>query len=198
MPGDDILIAVTLSTPTKDIGIENKDSAPTTPYDNQVPLETELIALKSFVLEQFFLIKKSIQEIKNPNYEAANSTYIAMLMEQIEYLKEGSKVKNSIIQSLTNQHINIFNNTTTSRSNNNNDNNSNTTTTTNNNNNENDSKNNNNNNDNNNNLHKNNNNNLRNTSNNNNINNSSNNNNNNFSGIKSVSNNNNKRYCLHE
>ena len=59
---DDIPITITLSTPTKDIGVENKDSAPTTPYDNQVPLETELTALKSFVLlEQFFLIKKSIQ-----------------------------------------------------------------------------------------------------------------------------------------
>ena len=56
----DIPITVTLSTPTKDIGIENKDSAPTTPCDNQVTLETELTALKSFVLEQFFLIKKTI------------------------------------------------------------------------------------------------------------------------------------------
>ena len=48
---EDILITVTLSTPTKDIGIENKDSAPITPCNNQVSLETELTALKSFVLE---------------------------------------------------------------------------------------------------------------------------------------------------
>ena len=34
MLGDDIPITVTLSTPTKDIRIENKDSAPTTPCDN--------------------------------------------------------------------------------------------------------------------------------------------------------------------
>ena len=72
----DILITVTLSTPTKDIRIENKDSAPTTPCNNQVTLETELTALKSFVLEQFFLIKKTY------------STYVAMLMGQIEYLKK--------------------------------------------------------------------------------------------------------------
>ena len=180
--GDDIPITVTLSTPTKDIGIENKDSAPTTPCDNQVLLETELTALKSFVLEQFFLIKKLIQEIKDPNHEATNSTYFAMLMEQIEYLKEENEVKNSIIQSLTNHYNNIFNSTTIYNSNNNNDNNSNTTTTTNNNNSEND-------NDNNNNLHKSYNN-LPNTSNNNNINNSFN-NNSNFSSIESVSNNNN-------
>ena len=102
-PHDDILITITLSTPSRDIGIENKDSAPTNPCDNQVSWETELTALKSFLLEQFFLIKKSIQEIKDPNHEAANSTYVIMLMEQIEYLKEENKVRNSIIQSLTNQ-----------------------------------------------------------------------------------------------
>ena len=89
----DIPTTVTLSTPTNDIGIENKDSAPTTPCDNQVTLETELTALKSFVLQQFFLIKKTIQEIKGPNHEVANSTYVAMLMEQIEYLKEENKIK---------------------------------------------------------------------------------------------------------
>ena len=84
----DILITVTLSTQSRDIKIENKDSAATNSCDNQVSLETELTAPKSFVLEQFFLIKKSIQEIKDPNHEAANSTYVIMLMEQTEYLKE--------------------------------------------------------------------------------------------------------------
>ena len=74
MPGDGILIIVILRTPTKDIGIENKDSAPPIPSNNQVPLETKLTALKSFMLEQFFLIKKLIQEIKDPNYEVTNST----------------------------------------------------------------------------------------------------------------------------
>ena len=85
-----LLIAVTLSIPAKDIGIENKNSAPTTPCDNQVLLKTELTALKSFAIEQFFLIKKSIQEIKDPNHEATNSTHVAMLMEQI---KEKIKLK---------------------------------------------------------------------------------------------------------
>ena len=116
---DDIPITVTLSTSSRDIEIKNKNSAPTTPCDNQVPLETELAALKSFVVEQFFLIKKSIKEIKDPNHEAANSTYVVMLMEQIEYLKQENKVKNSIIQSLTNRYNNIFNSTTTSNNNNN-------------------------------------------------------------------------------
>ena len=84
---DDIPITITLSTQSRDIGIKNKDSAPITPCDNQVPLETELTALKSFVLEQFFLIKQSIQETKDPNHEATNSTYLVMLSEQIEHLK---------------------------------------------------------------------------------------------------------------
>ena len=127
---DDIPIAVTLSTPSRDIGIKNKDSAPTTPCDNQVPLETELTALKSFVVEQFFLIKKSIQEIKNPNHEAA--TYAVMFMEQIANLNEEKKVKNSIIQSLTNQFNNIFNSTTTYSSNTSNNNNNNNNNSSNN------------------------------------------------------------------
>ena len=165
---DDILTTIILSTPSRDIGIKNKDSAPTTPCDNQVSLETELTALKSFVMEQFFLIKQSIQETKDPNHEAANSTYVVMLMEKIEYLKEENKVKNSIIQSLTSQYNNIFNSTATYNSNDNN----------------------NNNNNNNNNLYRSNNN-LPNTSNNNNINDSSNDSNNIFSSIKSVYDNNN-------
>ena len=44
---DDIPITVTLSTPSRDIGTKIKDSAPTTSCDNQVPLETELAAVKS-------------------------------------------------------------------------------------------------------------------------------------------------------
>ena len=216
---DDIPIAVTLSTPSRDIGIKNKDSAPTTPYDNQVPLEVELAALKSFVLEQFFLIKKSIKKLKDPNHEAANSTYVVMLREQIGYLKEENKVKNSIIQSLTNQYNYIFNSTATSNNNKNNNNNNNNTlhksnnnlpNTSNNNinyssndnnnifssiksvsNNNNNNNNNNNSDNNNNNLHKSNNN-FHNTSNNNNINNSAINDNNNFSSIKCAYNNKNK------
>ena len=67
------------------------------------PLETKLTTLNSFVSEQLFLIKKLIQEIKDLNHEATNSTYIATLMEEIDHLKEEIKVKNYIIQSFTNQ-----------------------------------------------------------------------------------------------
>ena len=37
---DDIPIAVALSTPSRYIGVKNKDSAPTIHCDNQVSLET--------------------------------------------------------------------------------------------------------------------------------------------------------------
>ena len=50
-------MSVSLTTPTKDIETASKSSA-TTPIRNS--LETELIAIKSFVLEQFYLIKKLI------------------------------------------------------------------------------------------------------------------------------------------
>ena len=70
---DEISITVTLSSLFRDIGMENNVSAPTTPCDNQFLLETELTTLKSFVLEPVFLINRSIQEIKYPNNEVANS-----------------------------------------------------------------------------------------------------------------------------
>ena len=63
-----------------------------------------------------------------------SATYVVMLMEQIEYLKEENKVKNSIIQPLTNQYYNTFDSTTTYNSNNNNDDNKRNTNTNNHNN----------------------------------------------------------------
>ena len=41
----DVLTTVTLSIPSRDIGKENKDSAPTTSCDNQVPSVTKLTDL---------------------------------------------------------------------------------------------------------------------------------------------------------
>ena len=48
------VLTVTLSTPTKDTGIGNKDSALTTPCDNQVSSETELTDPISFVQNNTF------------------------------------------------------------------------------------------------------------------------------------------------
>ena len=48
-----------------------------------------------------------MQGIKDPNHETANLAYIAMVMEQIESLKEKYKVKSYIIQPLANLYNNI-------------------------------------------------------------------------------------------
>ena len=57
---ENIPMSVNLTTPTKDIEIGSKSLVTN-------PLETELIALKSFVLKQFYLIKKLIPDIKERN-----------------------------------------------------------------------------------------------------------------------------------
>ena len=61
-----IPMSITLTTPSNDIVTSSKNLA-TTPCRNS--LETELIALKSLVLGQFYLRKKSIQDIKDPNHD---------------------------------------------------------------------------------------------------------------------------------
>ena len=97
---DDILITVTLSTPSRDIGINNKDSAPATPCASQVSLETELTALKRFVVEQFYLIKKFIQEIKDPNHDALMIFLIITIITFL-VLKALVVIKTKIMISLT-------------------------------------------------------------------------------------------------
>ena len=60
---ENIPVSVNLTTATKDIEIGSKSSA-TTPCKN--PLETELIPLTLFVLEQFYLIKNRFRILKIP------------------------------------------------------------------------------------------------------------------------------------
>ena len=57
---ENIPMSVNLTTPTKDIETGSKSLVTN-------PLETELIAVKSFVLKQFYLIKKLIPDIKERN-----------------------------------------------------------------------------------------------------------------------------------
>ena len=75
--------------------IDNSDSE-----NDLTKLKTELLALKMFVSEQIYLLKQSID---TPNTNGDN--YIKSLEEQICYLKEENKIKNSIIQSLVHQNI---------------------------------------------------------------------------------------------
>ena len=65
-------------------------------------LKTDAVALKMFVTEQFYIIKQSGSSPKTSVYNCSTryNIYIDSLLKQIHYLKEGNKMKNSIIQSL--------------------------------------------------------------------------------------------------
>ena len=61
-------------------------------------LSTEINALKSFVLEQVFVIKKTIQDIQElPNNKETNNAHVTSLTDQINFLNEENKTKNTII-----------------------------------------------------------------------------------------------------
>ena len=63
---------------------------------------TEINELKSFVLEQVFVIKKTLQDMQElPNNKETNNGYVTSLTDQINFLKEENKTKNTIIQILS-------------------------------------------------------------------------------------------------
>ena len=61
-------------------------------------LRTELIALKSFVMEQLHFIKQSVREPFEVEKNSQQENYISRLLEDINYLKQENKTKSSIIQ----------------------------------------------------------------------------------------------------
>ena len=63
---------------------------------------TEVAALKMFVTEQLYIIKQSVGSPKTSvcNCSSKNNIYVDSLHDQINYLREENKMKNSIIQSL--------------------------------------------------------------------------------------------------
>ena len=64
-------------------------------------LRADFLAFKMFVAEQFYSLKQSVGIPKQTAHTSSNSeVYISYLNEQIQYLKEQNKTKNSIIQSL--------------------------------------------------------------------------------------------------
>ena len=63
-----------------------------------LPLSSETNALKLFVLKQVFVIKKTIQDIQErPNNKETNNGYVTSLTDQINFLKEENKTKNTIL-----------------------------------------------------------------------------------------------------
>ena len=65
-------------------------------------LKPELLALKMFVTDQLYILKQSVgcPKTSECNFSSKESIYINSLHDQINYLKEENKIKNSIIQSL--------------------------------------------------------------------------------------------------
>ena len=65
-------------------------------------LKTEVMTWKLFVTEQLYIIKQSVGSPKTSvcNCSSKNNIYIDSLHDQINYLREENKMKNSIIQSL--------------------------------------------------------------------------------------------------
>ena len=65
-------------------------------------LKMEVMSLKMFVTDQLYLLKQSVGNLKTPecNYNRKSDIYIKSIIEQIHYLKEENKMKNSFIQSL--------------------------------------------------------------------------------------------------
>ena len=71
-------------------------------FEKLLSLSTEINALKSFVLEQVFVIKKTLQDIQElPNNKETNNGYVTSLTDQINFLKEENKIRNTIIQILS-------------------------------------------------------------------------------------------------
>lgn len=100
------------NTLISDDQIENTfDSSNDTIIDNSDPdlnelsiLKAEVHALKLFITEQLYLLKKSVGSPKIGEYDTSNDLYIKSLNEQILLLKEENNAKNHIIQSLMQQY----------------------------------------------------------------------------------------------
>ena len=60
------------------------------------------MTLKMFVTEELYIIRQSVGSPKTSvcNCSSKNNIYIGSLYDQIHYLKEENKMKNSVIQSL--------------------------------------------------------------------------------------------------
>ena len=63
-------------------------------------LNAEVKAVKSFIIEQFHVIKKSIEGIKGQENIPNSSVLIQSLKEELNYLRNENLTKTSIIKSL--------------------------------------------------------------------------------------------------
>ena len=94
-------------------------------HEEIAKLRTELIILKSFVMEKLHFIKQSLREPFEAEKNSQQENYISRLLEDRNYLKQENKTKSSIIQLLiqSSNTNNYDNDNSYSKSNNNDDNN---------------------------------------------------------------------------
>ena len=71
-------------------------------------LTIELTALQLFIQEQFYFIKKQLEDMPNTQ-EPANRKSISSLQEEIDYLREENHAKTQIIKHLTDMKVVPFN-----------------------------------------------------------------------------------------
>ena len=69
-------------------------------HEEITKLRTELIALKSFAVEQLSFIKQGVHDPSEVKKNSQQENYVSRLLEDINYLKQENKTKSSIIQSL--------------------------------------------------------------------------------------------------
>ena len=69
-------------------------------------LNAELSALKSFLFEQFYVIKKTVADLDMPSQ---NLDYVQCLKEEIKYLREENKIKSDVIKTLSEKQDVILN-----------------------------------------------------------------------------------------
>ena len=77
---------------------QNHDYVNSTPEEQICNIKAELVALKSFVIEQIYVLKKRLEE-KEASPEGNN--LLKLLQEEISYLREENKVKSEIIKILS-------------------------------------------------------------------------------------------------
>ena len=74
---------------------QNHDYVNSTPGEQIYNIKVELVALKSFVIEQIYVLKKCLEE-KEVSPEGSNLS--KLLQEEISHLREENKLKSEIIR----------------------------------------------------------------------------------------------------
>ena len=77
---------------------QNHDYPNSTPEEQICNIKVGLVALKSFVIEQIYVLKKRLEGKK---VSAEVSNLLKLLQEQISYLREENKVKSEIMRILS-------------------------------------------------------------------------------------------------